>query len=414
MVKNINIMNYKVYLIMITILIASCIDDSEHGPYGADNIPPGQVTVDEVVNTAGGAIIYFTPPSDEDLLYVKAAFEDENEIEREVIVSAVIDSLSIVGFAEEGTYPVEVFAVDRGENQSVPTIVNISPLEAPIHAILNSMEGTQDFGGINISYLNPTRADVSLNMSVLDDDGNLVFRESFYTSQANSSYSFRGYDPVPTTFVIYVEDRWGNQTATRSFEVTPLEDIFLDKAYWAIESMPGDESFSEYGFSANQIWDGYWSNQWNCGHTNFLPLPHQLTLDLGQTAKLNRFKLYQRGGSELYKHGNPKRFKIYGRENLDGLPIYHPHTPGDGWTDMGDFESFKPSGLPPDGWIYMGDFESFKPSGLPPGSNTAEDYEYQDNGEDFVFGYDARQYNIRYIRFVNVESWNNQMVTVIR
>ena len=394
MVKNINIMNYKVYLIIITILIASCIDDSEHGPYGADNIPPGQVTVDEVVNTAGGAIIYFTPPSDEDLLYVKAAFEDENEIEREVIVSAVIDSLSIVGFAEEGTYPVEVFAVDRGENQSAPTIVNISPLEAPIHAILNSMEGTQDFGGINISYLNPTRAEVSLNMSILDDDGNLVFRESFYTSQANSSYSFRGYDPVPTTFVIYVEDRWGNQTATRSFEVIPLEDVFLDKAYWAIQSMPGDESFSEYGFSANQIWDGYWSNQWNCGHTNFLPLPHQLTLDLGQNAKLNRFKLYQRGGSELYKHGNPKRFKIYGRENLDGLPIYDPDDPGDGW-------------------IYMGDFESFKPSGLPPGSNTAEDYEYQDNGEDFVFGYDARQYNIRYIRFVNVESWNNQMVTVI-
>ena len=277
MVKNINIMNYKFYLIIISILIASCIDDSEHGPYGADNIPPGQVTVDEVVNTAGGAIIYFTPPSDEDLLYVKAAFEDENEIGREVIVSAVIDSLSIVGFAEEGTYPVEVFAVDRGENQSIPTIVNISPLEAPIHAILNSMEGAQDFGGINISYLNPTRADVSLNMSVLDDDGNLVFRESFYTSQANSSYSFRGYDPVPTTFVIYVEDRWGNQTATRSFEVTPLEDIFLDKAYWAIESMPGDESFSEYGFSANQIWDGYWSNQWNCGHTNFLPLPHTVS-----------------------------------------------------------------------------------------------------------------------------------------
>ena len=114
-------MNYKVYLIIITVLIASCIDDSDHGPYGADSIPPNQVTIDEVVNTAGGAIIYFTPPNDEDLLYVKAAFEDENEIEREVIVSAVIDSLSIVGFAEEGTYPVEVFAVDRGENESIPT-----------------------------------------------------------------------------------------------------------------------------------------------------------------------------------------------------------------------------------------------------------------------------------------------------
>ena len=61
----------------------------------------------------------------------------------------------------------------------------------------------------------------------------------------------------------------------------------------------------------------------------------------------------------------------------------------------------------------MGTFESFKPSWLPPGSNTQEDYEYQDNGEDFVFDFEARQHNIRYIRLVNVESWNNQMVTVI-
>ena len=217
------------------VFLISCVDDSEHGPYGSDNTPPGPVSINQVVNTPGGAVIYFTPPSDEDLLYVKASFEDENEIERQVIVSSVIDSLSIVGFAQEGTYPVDVIAVDRGENESTPTTVNISPLEAPIHAILNSMVGNDDFGGINIAYENPTRAEVSLNLSTIDEDGNLVFRESFYTSQANSSYSFRGYDPVPTTFVIYVEDRWGNQTDTRSFEATPLEDIFMDKAYKCIE-----------------------------------------------------------------------------------------------------------------------------------------------------------------------------------
>ena len=384
----------KYYKLIIFLLLLACFDDSAHGPYGSDNIPPGMVTIDDVINTPGGAIIYFTPPADDDLLYVKASFSDENQIDREVIVSSVIDSLNIVGFAEQGDYPVEVVAVDRCENESEAVVINISPLEAPIHAILNSMVGSQDFGGINIAYQNPTRAEVSLNMSTIDEDGNIVFRESFYTSQADSYYSFRGYDPIPTVFIIYVEDKWGNQTATRSFEITPLEDIFLDKAFWAIESMPGDESFSEYGFTANQIWDGYWSNQWNCGHTNFLPLPHQLTLDLGQVAKLNRFKLYQRGGSELYKHGNPKRFEIYGRLNLDNLPIYDPDDPGDGW-------------------IFLGYFESFKPSGLPPVSNTAEDYEFQDNGEDFVFDFEAQQHEIRFIRFVNIESWNNQMVTVI-
>jgi hypothetical protein len=381
------------YLLICVLLILGC-SEEERGAYGSDEIPPDAVEINSVENKPGGAIIKFTPPTNEDLLYIRGAYSDENGISKQVIVSSVIDTLSIIGFGQAGDYNVDVTAIDTNDNESVAVSTTISPLEAPIHAILESIEGAQDFGGINISYLNPTRAEVSLNMSILDQDGNQVFKESFYTSQANSSYSFRGYDPIPTTFIIYVEDRWGNKSITKTLESTPLEDVFLDKGFFSIQQMPGDESFSEYGFSANQMWDGSWSSQWNCGHTNFLALPHQLTINLGQSAKLNRFKLYQRGGTELYKHGNPKRFQIYGRENLDNLPIYSPSNPGDGW-------------------ILLGEFESFKPSGLPPGSNTEEDYLFQDNGEDFVFDSNVQQYNIQYIRFVNLETWNNQMVSVI-
>ena len=381
------------YLLICILLILGC-SEEERGAYGSDEIPPDAVEINSVENKPGGAIIKFTPPTNEDLLYIRGAYSDENGISKQVIVSSVIDTLSIIGFGQTGDYNVDVTAIDTSDNESVAVTTTISPLEAPIHAILESIEGAQDFGGINISYLNPTRAEVSLNMSILDQDGNQVFKESFYTSQANSSYSFRGYDPIPTTFIIYVEDRWGNKSITKTLESTPLEDVFLDKGFFSIQQMPGDESFSEYGFSANQMWDGSWSSQWNCGHTNFLALPHQLTINLGQLARLNRFKLYQRGGTELYKHGNPKRFQIYGRENLDNLPIYSPSNPGDGW-------------------ILLGEFESFKPSGLPPGSNTEEDYLFQDNGEDFVFDSNVQQYNIQYIRFVNLETWNNQMVSVI-
>jgi hypothetical protein len=379
--------------ISFSILILGCNED-KHEPNGSDNIPPGKVVVNSIINRPGGAVIKFTPPTDLDLLYIKGKYFNEKDEKKEVIVSSYIDSLNINGFGLAGNYEVQVTALDLGNNESAPVTAEISPLEAPIHAILESIQGIEDFGGINISYENPTRASVSLNMSIENDNGDVVFKESFYTSQSNSSYSFRGYESKLTVFVIYVEDRWGNQTEQRKFEVTPLEDVFLDKQLFSIVPMPGDESFSEYGFSANQIWDGSWSNQWNCGHTNFLSLPHQLSIDLGQNVKLNRFKLYQRGGSELYKHGNPREFRLYGRENLDNLPIYDPSKPGDGW-------------------ILLGDFESFKPSGLPPGSNTEEDYLFQDNGEDFVFSLEARKKNIRYIRFVNDRSWNNQMVTVI-
>jgi hypothetical protein len=378
---------------VLILLVYGCSEES-HQAFGSDNDPPGKVTITSIENVAGGAIIKFTPPSDEDLLYISGKYENEKGEKKQVIVSAYIDSLNINGFGKIGNFNVEVSAFDLGNNQSEIEIVEISPLEAPIHEILRSIDGSQDFGGINISYENPSGANVSLNMSVVNSSGELEFKESFYTSQKNSSYSFRGYDPVATTFVIYVEDQWGNQTETKSFEITPLKDVFIEKSFWSVVTMPGDESFSEYGFSANQIWDGSWSNQWNCGHTNFLSLPHQLTLDLGQRVKLNRFKLYQRGGSELYKHGNPKIFEIYGRENLDNLPIYDPAKPGDGW-------------------ILLGKFESFKPSGLPPGSNTEEDYLFQDNGEDFVFTSLSQSREIRYIRFINIESWNNQMVTVI-
>jgi len=380
-------------IISFSILILGCKED-KHEPNGSDNIPPGKVVINSIINRPGGAVINFTPPTNLDLLYIKGKYFNEKNEKKEVIVSSYIDSLNINGFGLAGDYEVQVTALDLGNNESASVTAEISPLEAPIHAILGSIQGMEDFGGINLSYENPTRANVSLNMSIENDNGDVVFKESFYTSQSNSSYSFRGYEPKPTVFVIYIEDRWGNQTDQRKFEVTPLEDIFLDKQLFSIVSMPGDESFSEYGFSANQIWDGSWSNQWNCGHTNFLPLPHQLSIDLGQNVKLNRFKLYQRGGSELYKHGNPREFRLYGRENLDNLPIYDPSKPGDGW-------------------ILLGDFESFKPSGLPPGSNTEEDYLFQDNGEDFVFSLEARKKNIRYIRFVNDRSWNNQMVTVI-
>ena len=379
--------------ISFSILILGCNED-KHEPNGSDNIPPGKVVVNSIINRPGGAVIKFTPPTDLDLLYIKGKYFNEKDEKKEVIVSSYIDSLNINGFGLAGNYEVQVTALDLGNNESAPVTAEISPLEAPIHAILESIQGIEDFGGINISYENPTRASVSLNMSIENDNGDIVFKESFYTSQSNSSYSFRGYESKLTVFVIYVEDRWGNQTEQKKLEITPLEDVFLDKQLFSIVPMPGDESFSEYGFSANQIWDGSWSNQWNCGHTNFLSLPHQLSMDLGQNVKLNRFKLYQRGGSELYKHGNPREFRLYGRENLDNLPIYDPSKPGDGW-------------------ILLGDFESFKPSGLPPGSNTEEDYLFQDNGEDFVFSLEARKKNIRYIRFVNDRSWNNQMVTVI-
>lgn len=376
-------------------LFYGCQAEDPHHPYGSDGEAPGIVTINSVINKPGGAVIYYTPPTDGDVLYIKASFNDDQGRYREVKVSQVIDSIVIEGFGKTGDYPIALNAVDRGENKSETISTTISPLEPPVQLIFPTLIGEVDFGGIKVSYENSLRAEVSLNILVFDETKDeYVYSASFFTSQASGSYTFRGYDAVKTKFGVYVEDHWENVSDTIYFEVTPIPDEFLDKDLFSVFKIQGDKDFNDYGFNEAQMWDGRWNDQWNCGHTDFnTELPHYLTVDLSVKAKLSRFKMYQRGGSELYKHGNPKRFNIYGVNDINSLPPYDSNNPNAGWT-------------------LLRECQSLKPSGLPVGETSAEDYEYQNKGEDFDFDVD-NLVEVRYIRIEVLENWGAINATVI-
>lgn len=370
-------------------------EDVTHSPYGDDSQAPGKVIVDQVKNTNGGAVIYFSSPADVDVLYVKAEFKDNNGKQREVKTSALLDSLVIKGYGATGDFPVSLYAVDRNENASEATNTTISPLEAPVNLVFPTLTGRVDYGGIKVTYANELQAELSINVTVLDSaQQKMVYRESFFTSQKSGNYSFRGYKSVDTKFGVYLEDRWGNVSDTAYYVVKPIPDEFLDKAKFSLFRIQNDKTLNEHGFSASQLWDGKWSDQWNGGHSDFsTPLPHYITIDLGQKAKLSRFKLYQRGGYELYRHGNPKHFKIYGTLDVNDLPAYDASAPNAGWT-------------------FLKECHSIKPSGLPLGQESAEDHEFQDKGEDFEFD-PENLVEVRYVRLEILENWGGMDVTVI-
>lgn len=389
-------MKYQTVLLLFGVLFSACEAPEGHHPYGGDETAPGMVTVDEVVNIPGGAVIYYTPPEEVDVLYVKAAFTDNKGGHREVKSSTSNDSILIQGLGEIKEYIVQLSAYDRGGNQSKVSLATITPLTPPVMQIGHTLVGEVDYGGVKVSYENPMEAEVSLNILVKDTTtGKMRYRESFFTSQESGSYSFRGYPAVKTRFGVYVEDRWENKSDTTYFEVTPIPDDFLDKEKFSVFRIQGDEDFGGYSSSypAEMMWDNRWSDQWNCGHTDFAPLPIHLTIDLGVNVELSRFKLYQRGGTELYKHGNPEHFRIYGTLDVNDLPPYDPENPNAGW-------------------ILLGEFHSFKPSGLPIGQVTAEDVEFQDKGEDFEFDVD-NLVEIRYVRIEVLETWGNMNLAVI-
>lgn len=389
----------KYNIMLVASLLALCFiwacEDVTHKPYGDDSTAPGKVVVNEVRNTNGGAVIYYTSPLDVDVLYIKAVFDDGKGKQREVKTSALIDSLIIEGIGKKKDYKVNLYAVDRNENASAATSTTISPLEAPINIVLPTLKGAVDYGGIKVSYKNDLQAELSINVTVFDSvQKKMVYRESFFTSQKEGSYSFRGYKSEKTKFGVYLQDRWENFSDTAYYEFKPIPDEFLDKSKFSIFRIQNDKTLNEHGGSAKEMWDGKWSDQWNCGHSDFsTPLPHYFTVDLGQTAKLSRFKLFQRGGYELYRHGNPKRFRIYGTMDVNKLPAYDASNPNAGWT-------------------LLKECVSKKPSGLPLGQTSSEDVEYQDKGEDFEFD-PENLVEVRYIRIEVLENWGGMDVTVV-
>ncbi|WP_274971435.1 DUF4959 domain-containing protein, partial [Zunongwangia profunda] len=58
-----------IQILIFGLILVSC-EEEPIGQQPLDSVPPGEVTNIESYSTPGGAVIKFTPPKDEDLLYV--------------------------------------------------------------------------------------------------------------------------------------------------------------------------------------------------------------------------------------------------------------------------------------------------------------------------------------------------------
>ena len=113
------------------------------------------------------------------------------------------------------------------------------------------------------------------------------------------------------------------------------------------------------------------------------PFPVRFTFDMGKVYKLSRMKVAQRALGWAFEHGNPKRFQVFGSLNSNvSVDATEPERQ----------------------WIYLGEFTSFKPSGLPLEQASPEDEAIANEGEDFTFPLELAT-EVRYIRFDVYETW---------
>lgn len=371
------------YLIIFLIIVGAfnrC-EEEQRGQIPLDSTPPQQITSISVENVPGGAIISYIIPEDDDLLYVKAIYTLNNGQKMEQKASAYSNKLEIVGIGKSRKQTVQIITGDRSKNESKPLEVEIHPLDSPIYDIMNSMLVRDDFGGISLLWNNPLGADIVISIDTLNQDNKYVSAGSIYTKSIKGKANVRGYPPVERVFAVSIRDRWNNTTDTVSGLYLPICEEQLDRRKFARWNPPGIP-YQQYGsdWRIENIWDGRGSTE---GIGYGWPLTAQMgeswTMDLGQLAKLSRFKIYQRATQEqLYTGANIKSFEFFGS----------PH------RNVSDDEST---------WIYIDAYESFKPSGLPMGQISDEDYAYAVAGEEYSV--DVSIPPVRYLRFKINKTW---------
>lgn len=376
--------NIKLISLSLLLLLGACGKSDKIIQAENTGTTPGMITNLSVENTNGGAKITYTLPKDEDMLYVEAVYSSKDGVQRTTKASLYTNFIELEGFNDTDEHDIALYAVNRSENRSAPVTAKIKPLVSPLRMVYNSLMVKEDFGGINMEFINELEKDFVFTTQITGPLGNLVTYNKLYTKAKARSYSVRGLAPEPTDFFISVKDKWGNVSDTLKTKLTPIYEEVISKTNpaWKALNLPNDSYIPTYPAQGlDKIWDG--STAQGRFYVGIAPaqnpLPSWFTIDLGKVYQLSRMKMFQYTVSgSAYQLGNPELFEIWGSND--------PELNGD-WNN----------------WTLLMECQSVKPSGSLGLAKTAEDTAYADAGEDFAFPFGTPP--VRYIRFKTNRTW---------
>ncbi|MCK0158033.1 DUF4959 domain-containing protein [Cellulophaga sp. F20128] len=375
----------KLIIVPVVLVLFAC-EEYQHGPLATDSSIPSIIENVSITPINGGLSIDYDLPSDSDLLYVKAIYTNSKGVEAEVKTSAFNNKIEILGFSDTSERTVKLYSVDRSRNNSEPVTVSGSPLTPPVFMVQETMAITSDFGGARFTWENELNTPITIELMTTNPvTGRLETVETVYTEQSATRSSIRGYESVPRLFAAVIRDRYDNfsdtiYAPTPDKLLTPLFEQRLDKSKFEKVVLDNDDN-----------WDAWEGDYWNLFDDDIMsivhtqgdkPRPSILTVDLGANVTLSRFNVLQRqtaGVGFAYTHGNPKTYNVYGAKELPGQ---------DGNLDD---------------WILLKECESIKPSGSPIGTNTDEDVDHFEAGDEYTFD---EAVEIRYFRFAVYSTWD--------
>jgi len=279
----------------------------------------------------------------------------------------------------EGNYNFTVVTFDAENHRSVDfNISGIAYGDSYVSSLTNRVlkSVTQDkYGSVVLSWGGAADGDLGTEVDYVGRDGSphKIITPATETTTVLSDYQDNSlatyqslYKPDATAFEYF---------SVASVEITlPAFERQFDKSNFQIVILPTDVLEGGYGWLENYIWDEKYDPD---GFATQSQIPCWFTFDAGESASLNRFKVWQ-ANDRLYERESVKTFELYGSNSPD---------PDGSWAS----------------WTQIGSYTSVKPSGLPVGQTTQEDIDFAKAGEEFTAPNGTPKF--RYFRFKLLSNW---------
>ncbi|MCF8370059.1 MAG: DUF4959 domain-containing protein [Bacteroidales bacterium] len=343
--KTKNLIIYVV-LVLIILFVWACKKESD------DTTPPGKIEVTNVIPTNGGAIIEYSLPEDNDVLFVKAKYV--NSVGHEVfkVSSHYLSSIEVDGFNDTLPKNIELFAVDHHNNASESVEAEVTPLVSFIHLVQESMVVESELGGVSVSWSNASNKTVFVYLYYKGPD-----IDTFKILSSNfAEYSFYvgGLDSVEYEFSAMIEDLVGNKTDLLFVDkAIPKFEQKIDKSSWTLISNLSVDGNAWEGVTQN-FWDDVIDHNDNPNDNSYfmisrdnnggaLNYPLDIVIDLHKYVIANRFKIWQRAYwySDAENQGVSAIPYYYQSENLKSFKIYLSNDLQT-WTLTKEFEIHDP------------------------------------------------------------------------
>ena len=337
-----NIICIPILLLLISMVVSCESEDKK------DTTPPGELTITSTEATYGGAIISYTLPNDDDILFVRADYTNGKGEAVFRTVSKHVNQIEVSGFVLEEDVTVSLTVVDENQNKSKAVEHEIRPLQSFIYLVQESIEIVPDLGGVQVSWENIEEKTVFIYLHIADGDEEET--RILSSSNATENIFVRGLEAKELGFSTKVEDFDGNITSLiEEGYYTPLFEEKINKDTWALVSNLSIDGNAYEGATVN-FWDDVVDTfETNSDNSYFiinrndnggvLRWPLDIVIDLNKKVKINRFKIWQRA---FWYNGPGDQPYYYQSENLRSFDLFVSMDKSE-WALLGSFQIEEPT-----------------------------------------------------------------------